>query len=80
MPIKANDPTFLMGLEEYVDVHGPDELLERVAELCHAKADHLVANWQDEKQAHMWDGFAHAVERLVERFGADLRKYKYGLR
>lgn len=46
-------------LETLVDRHGLPQVLEALAMVCSAKADHLRTNWQDDgPQARAWDNAA----------------------
>ena len=42
-------------LEELVDQHGLDRVVEMLADICADKADHLRSNWQDDATARAWD-------------------------
>jgi hypothetical protein len=50
------------AIEHYIDRHGTQAVLDRVAEVCRAKAEHLVSAWQDSKSAKAWNGQANSIE------------------
>lgn len=41
-------------LEQLIDQHGPGLVLEAFTEVCHAKASHVLENWQDENLSSAW--------------------------
>lgn len=47
--------TNLDALEAMVDKIGLANLVEALAEICSAKADHVQSNWQDDALAAVWD-------------------------
>ncbi len=49
-------------LESIVDRFGPNEAL---AAVCHAKAEHVRCNWQDEPLAKVWERNAMAFDRAA---------------
>jgi hypothetical protein len=51
-------------LEALVDEHGLSGVVDALAEICHAKADHLAIDWGDEQAAHTWTADAKQLERL----------------
>lgn len=48
-------------IEALIDRYGLSYVIDLVAEVCSAKADHLRAAWQDESTGDVWDAQA---ERL----------------
>lgn len=42
-------------LEILVDSHGLTNVIEALALMCSAKADHILSNWQDENLSEQWD-------------------------
>lgn len=42
-------------LEMKVDAHGVEGVLNMLSEICSEKAEHLRGNWQDEREAKVWD-------------------------
>ena len=54
MQIQENDNDYL-NLELTIDRHGLSAVLDALASICGAKADHLRANWQDAASASVWD-------------------------
>jgi hypothetical protein len=55
-------------LEQYIDMHGLDFVLQGLADICDEKAEHLRGNWQDERSARHWDRFRNIIERAIARF------------
>jgi hypothetical protein len=49
-------------LEQLIDTHGIDFLIDKLSEICHQKAEHLRSDWQDDSAANMWENNAHALE------------------
>ena len=41
-------------LEELMDKHGLTYILNILEEICYAKEDHVMSNWQDENLANLW--------------------------
>lgn len=54
-------------LEAAVDQASLHQVLEALAFVCHAKADHLVSNWGDAESAKAWTRAADHVERAAAR-------------
>lgn len=48
-------------LEQIVDRHSMHAVLEALETVCHAKADHLVSNWNDEGAARVWKRLAGKI-------------------
>lgn len=61
------EDTFAEQLEQLIDSHGVTHALERVAEICSGKAEHIRSNWQDESLASDWDA---AAARIVTCAGS----------
>ena len=40
-------------------------LLDLVAQVCHEKADHLRANWQDESAGHAWERAEQIIDKMT---------------
>jgi hypothetical protein len=49
------------AIESIVDRNSVRYVLEALAEVCSAKADHIRENWQDESLAKAWDAEAARV-------------------
>ncbi len=49
-------------IEALINHYSLSYVIELVAEVCSAKADHLVSNWQDDSAGAIWD---NNVERLL---------------
>jgi hypothetical protein len=45
-------------LEAIIDAEELTGLMDLIAEVCSAKADHIREHWQDEVTANTWDGYA----------------------
>ena len=50
-------------LEGLVDTCGLSTVISALSEICHAKAEHLRTNWQDEAMAKIWD---HSGKRIAQ--------------
>ena len=42
-------------IEKTIDAYGLDELIQIIAEVASAKADHMRDTWKDENLAREWD-------------------------
>tara|TARA_R100001082_G_scaffold44092_2_gene23405 strand:- start:6275 stop:6538 length:264 start_codon:yes stop_codon:yes gene_type:complete len=42
-------------IESLVDYYGLENVLQLLGEVCSAKSDHILDNWQDEKLAYFLD-------------------------
>lgn len=58
-------PAAALQLEQMIDRHGLANVLEQIADICGAKAEHLRTNWQDTNAARYWDKAARAVLRCA---------------
>ncbi len=58
---KFADPNFEMELEALVDRHGLSAVLNELANICAAKAEHIATNWQDASLAKAWDKDSRTV-------------------
>ena len=56
-PIEKHN-AMLDQLEALVDASTVSGVLDLLAEVCSAKADHVRTNWQDEYGADIWDKMA----------------------
>lgn len=54
-------------LEALIDKHGFLTVLNDLAFILRAKADHLRTNWQDENSAKYWDKDAKRIESIIEK-------------
>ncbi len=45
-------------IESIIDAEELTGLMDLIAEVCSAKADHIREHWQDEVTANTWDGYA----------------------
>lgn len=49
-------------LESLIDKHNLDEVVQALADICFAKAEHLQANWQDAATAKTWNRAGKALD------------------
>ena len=49
-------------LEHLIDEFGISNVLDTMAKVCHAKADHVQTNWQDRTLAVHWNRTAKTLE------------------
>lgn len=49
------------SLESLIDGHTLPVVLETISEICHGKAEHIAANWQDEPMAMDWTHAGNTV-------------------
>lgn len=54
-------------LELIVDSAGLASVLAMLAEMCHAKADHVQHTWQDEGLARAWSQDARVLEHALTK-------------
>jgi hypothetical protein len=54
-------------LEALVDAHGLYAVANALAEISHAKADHLASNWQDHGAAKRWTKAAIVFQGAEDR-------------
>jgi uncharacterized protein (DUF736 family) len=59
----ASDQDTVEGLIDRLTLRG---LLDLVAQVCHEKADHLRANWQDETAGHAWERVSETMEKALD--------------
>lgn len=52
---------FRQHAETYIDMAGLDNAIAALAEVCHLKAEHVRAAWQDEVMARDWVGCANVL-------------------
>lgn len=50
-------------IESLVDAHGLATVLDMLAEVCHAKAEHIEGNWQDDGSD--WTRAASVIENAA---------------
>jgi hypothetical protein len=50
-------------LEKLIDAASLSCVMEDLIAICHAKADHLRSNWQDESTARVWERDAATLEK-----------------
>ncbi len=49
-------------LENLVDRYHIEVILNKLATICHDKADHVLTNWQDKKLAKSWDKLGNKIQ------------------
>ena len=52
-------------VEDLIDRLTLRGLLDLVAQVCHEKADHLRANWQDETAGHAWERAEQIIDKMT---------------
>lgn len=62
----------LDALEHMVDAKGLRYVVETLAEVCSAKSDHIVENWQDRPLAAKWDRQAVKLLKCAEALKKDI--------
>jgi hypothetical protein len=65
----AERKAMLETLEQYIDRYRLDGVLDAMSDICHAKAEHLEANWQDADSASWWRDSAYDLNRWATRKG-----------
>jgi hypothetical protein len=70
---KITDDDFA-DLEQLIDKIGLSEVLQLLADVCYAKADHIETNWQDYRLAKLWEKAAAklddvSVNAIIEDVG-----------
>lgn len=55
------------ALEAMIDSGTLGGVLDLIAEVCSAKADHILTNWQDEATADQWDRYSAALLGLQDQ-------------
>lgn len=53
------------AIERMIDQSSLSAVLESIADICHAKADHLKSAWQDEAAAKQWLRAAARLDTLA---------------
>lgn len=61
MSLKQSHNQNLDTLEKMIDENTIIEVLDLLAEVCSAKADHVRTNWQDETLGQAWDESAARI-------------------
>jgi len=55
------------ALEAMIDAGTLGGVIDMLAEVCSAKADHIRTSWQDETTADEWDRYAAALLGLQDK-------------
>lgn len=50
-------------LEKLIDQTSLTDVLHALADICHAKAEHIAANWQDRSLAEDWQELAAEIDQ-----------------
>jgi hypothetical protein len=51
-------------LERLLDKHSLGIILNVLTDICHAKAEHVRTNWQDEELASSWEYNAKQLDKV----------------
>ena len=54
-----------LAVEEMIDAAGISNVIDAVAQVCFAKAEHLKGNWQDPDGSRAWRVVAKRVDTLA---------------
>ena len=52
-------------LESYMDSYGLTSTLNLISTICHAKAEHVRTNWQEQALAKAWERNAELIDSLT---------------
>src|SRR5262249_15243398 len=66
-PYFAEGTEAMLQLEAMVDRVGLRNVLYALEHICHEKADHLRANWQDSRTAKAWTKEALRLQKSADR-------------
>lgn len=58
-------------LEKAMDENSVTYLLQTIAEICSAKADHIATNWHDDKLGEHWNRKASRLLNMSIKFAND---------
>jgi len=61
------DSKLMTDLEEMVDKRGLQAVLEELAIVCQAKAEHIEYAWQDFGTASNWEKLARGLDKIAVR-------------
>jgi hypothetical protein len=59
--VAADNGDMMEVIEHIVDATDVQSVLEMLASVCHHKAEHIRAEWQDEEAALLWDEDAESI-------------------
>jgi hypothetical protein len=54
-------------LEQIIDSKGLPYVLDKLAEICQEKANHIRENWQDNKLGLEWDKIAWSIQQVSQK-------------
>jgi len=57
----------LAKVEDLIDRHGVDGLIDAIIDICYEKEMHVRENWQDHRLANSWQKVASILEKVNER-------------
>lgn len=57
----------IIRLETMIDKHGISQMLMALSEICGAKSEHILANWQDVVLAKRWATLEGAIGVIVPK-------------
>ena len=55
------------ALEQMVDAYTLHSMLEALSDVCMAKSEHLISNWQDSVTGHVWSRAAGILDKAASR-------------
>ena len=59
-------PSQLEALEVLIDQHGIAEVLGQIAAIANDKAEHILANYDDENLSDEWEAVADEIDALAD--------------
>jgi len=62
-------------IESLVDYYGLENVLQLLGEVCSAKSDHILENWQDENLADVWDRATSAILQAAQNVKNENKLY-----
>jgi len=72
--------TLLERLEAIVDAEGLPRVVAALADMCHAKADHVFTTWQDKTLSRLWTRRAVALDKATpEQTDTDPQPRPFGV-
>lgn len=57
--------SFEMEIETLIDKYGVSGMLNAMANICYAKAEHIRENWQDHELAKDWEKRGAKIARII---------------
>jgi hypothetical protein len=59
------DSDEMRTLEQFINLYGTANVLGAIREICLAKAEHVMENWQDDKLANAWFKTANRIDKII---------------